>query len=701
MEQQEIIASEPMHPNKIHTDNPISVDSNRDHQDEQGQQKNTINRADKIQKWGAIGVEGIEENDFVNDEWRSESIPREVTLAQAGTSQDLQVILRESFMKYDVLNASPSIGSINELAATHETDVVQSSNTSPNLSLQIPNVAQHVFENGSSSSSLVSPLEQLSSSTSVSSQGTSNHTPKTSMSSIDSAIFSPTSAKRVAPWSQLFFQADKNLKNKSAVLKKKWKERTAKPLRALGIASNKKLWSTQNVPITVGTAHHLPAENGSSQKRSTNCAAISDVLIASLQFAQFAVVKLIQATKIARKILGSTPHWKKQNVKVGEDVSVVEPSYVCGATWHTCACTQDDLYNRNGRLLEQRMERQREQIQEQAEIAAAIQQVEAVERRERLQQERDDRHRRREVEAEAQRQEAQAARREAERRRNIVERVKQVRAEWAKLKITQRDMMEYRHSHERDSWARDVNSSRLRFEAHMKLKVASTRHEQYKALKQQKAKHEESIKALIARHELEQDDYYLGVRTYLRDAPNREQREERMMDKVRKAHSLEKDLELQTQKAELEAMKTTHNMAAEEMEARMNMDREDDKMREMQRKWEIGRGIWADRHWFDLLSQEREEMMDSLEEQLLEEGNATAEVVAIALRLLEREGDRGVPHQDDEIQPAPLTPALPSSSPTIEAEDEEIGSAAISIPRRSTRYVEVEYTNGATVMIQL
>lgn len=325
--------------------------------------------------------------------------------------------------------------------------------------------------------------------------------------------------------------------------------------------------------------------------------------------------------------------------------------YVCNARWRTCHCTEADKERRIAELRTQRQERDQRQQEvdaaaqaEAAEIAQAIAQIEEMERQEAIQLAEEERQRQLEEELMLARLEEarlleEIAKREAEEEAEKVFRqtlLESSKEECRTLMSTLMQIINFQHAalmskHEADQQSCIQEKSIQQATA---LSESSTMASwlQENISKQTQTLHtrqREEWEQLLRQAEEEEDDMFMQMHMYLRDKPNREQREKRMRDTFQqqqqekqaalqiKHEDERRRLELSTQ-YENEGLQRAQSIRLEPVEEQFHSS-----LRQL--GWEIS----CDRQWFQLVSTRRIEMLKEHKRLVLEQLEAEQDPVGL------------------------------------------------------------------------
>jgi hypothetical protein len=310
--------------------------------------------------------------------------------------------------------------------------------------------------------------------------------------------------------------------------------------------------------------------------------------------------------------------------------------YTCGAKWRTCACTETDEANRQAALRRRRGERETVREREAAEIARIVAQIEELERqtaREHREEELRRAKERQREEAELARLEEQRLREEEERRveearlerllrqtlrDSVLESCRALQQAWASVRSTELHSLDSRH----------VASEQQHATAQADALVEQTRQseEAFRAMDdniaRRKSTMEERHRAELAaftsdQHSLE-DEVFLQVQLHLRGKPDKGTREQRLQELLqqhrlaahrefltrqrRESRRLEADAKMERQGLSLA---NESAMASIEQIFRMNYEK-------------LATAVAADRKWFNLLLERRQNMIDADRRLMLE-----------------------------------------------------------------------------------
>ena len=301
--------------------------------------------------------------------------------------------------------------------------------------------------------------------------------------------------------------------------------------------------------------------------------------------------------------------------------------YVCGSRWRSCSCTEVDEANRQALLRRQRQDRDAVDQAEADEVARAIAVVEALVRQEAEAR----RQREEEEERERQREEAELARleqirleeeavREHERRmaelqlRDILR--LSIQEDGETLTEALKELLHAQHIALDDRQGADEQRLLAGFDnsAGILIKNAELLQENMqknvnRRIDQLELKQEQETIELAQKQEEQEDDLFLQIQTHLKGKPNREAREKRLLEGMRKEQ--EEAIEQIRRKHEDE-LKTLEGVAAMEVEGlkrssdlrRKKAKRDFD--RDMQQLLKIAA---IDRRWFEVVWERRIEMV--------------------------------------------------------------------------------------------
>ena len=341
--------------------------------------------------------------------------------------------------------------------------------------------------------------------------------------------------------------------------------------------------------------------------------------------------------------------------------------YVCNARWRTCNCSEADKLRRIEELRTRRQERDQQQQEEDAaaqaeaqEIADAIAQIEEMERQEAIRLAEEEVQRQLEEELMLARLEEarlleEIARREAEDAAEVQFRqilVESSKEECQALMSTLMQIINFQHAALMSHHAAQEHDCLEKRETQqaMALEESSTMAEwlQENIARRTQALHnkqQEEWERLLRQAEQEEDDMFMQMHMYLRDKPNREQREKRMRDTLHqqqheKQEILQKKHQGESYRLELgiyyenEGLQRAQSNRLEPMEEQVQLS-----LREL--GWHIG----CDRRWFQLVSTRRIEMLKEHRKLVLEQLEAEQDLVGLA-----------------EEQARNIGPALPATS---------------------------------------
>jgi hypothetical protein len=323
----------------------------------------------------------------------------------------------------------------------------------------------------------------------------------------------------------------------------------------------------------------------------------------------------------------------KQNFGIIESLLISDSStnngssYTCGAVWRTCACTELDQARRQQEIIDRRAERDRQSAAdvaaaaaEAAEVAAAIAAVERQEREEeerRLreeQQRREEEERRRELEAAAARLKEQA------RLQLLNKKSFEFRTLLHRIHKAQRDALVDRHIQETNRLHADIESSSLAFTARQNLLRLTLRQNLKIRLQTLTEEQTKALTTVTSRHEEEEDDLFVRMTTHLRSKPNREAREKSMVEKLKKSQEEELAALEEEQKAKRDELEWMGGIESRNLEDNLRLKREEECCQEGDRVATLVRTTWAERKWFEVVFQRREEMIGEWREQAAASG---------------------------------------------------------------------------------
>ncbi|KAI9847437.1 MAG: hypothetical protein M1838_000880, partial [Thelocarpon superellum] len=290
--------------------------------------------------------------------------------------------------------------------------------------------------------------------------------------------------------------------------------------------------------------------------------------------------------------------------------------YVCGSQWRTCGCTETDRAQREQELHQLQMAR----TQEERETAEAIAAVEEQERREAREAVRREQARAALEDARRAEERAAAARQDEVRLTALRHCIAQLRIDLLVLHKTQQQCLRARHAEELKTFSETQARSAAHHATTLDTTTTSLEESKTRTLAELHKRHQDERDAQAQRHEEEEDDAYIGIRTHLRGKPNREARERAAMDKVHVAQVEEKEA-LTTQHAT--ELRTTLAQQDEELaSARRTIyaSRAEAIEREQEAQLRMRRAHVADAEWLQALLDVRSRLAGEVEPAVLGSG---------------------------------------------------------------------------------
>lgn len=362
--------------------------------------------------------------------------------------------------------------------------------------------------------------------------------------------------------------------------------------------------------------------------------------------------------------------------------------YVCGVKWRTCHCTEVDEANRQEELTRRRRERQTALDIEAAEIARAIAEVEALERREaeehQQQQEQEDleaqlaqleeEHL---IEEEARRQEAERLEREYREtlRVSVAETCNDLQTTLENIIHAQKQMVDSRHLQSERHFSKQ-REEQLIMQQKQNQELQSTMESNInKRSALVSRKHKSDMDVFNAEQDELEDDLFLEIQMHLHGKNDKEARERRLQEKFKKQRE-EKYSELFTKhKSESDALKA--NAAMELGVLRRTNDEKLAKIRHrFLRELEVQVSVVAaERAWFDLIAERRQNMLSANNRMMIEAVDAGEEPVGLT--------------EEDAARIGPALPATmlsfnPQGTITTERQDFLIPSPTTVTPESSS-----------------
>lgn len=301
--------------------------------------------------------------------------------------------------------------------------------------------------------------------------------------------------------------------------------------------------------------------------------------------------------------------------------------YVCNARWRTCECTEADKDRRIAELQTRRWERDRQQQEEDAaaqaeadEIAGVIARIEEMERQEAIRLAEEERQRQLEEELILARLEEarlleEIAKREAEEeaerlfRRTLIESSEE---ECQTLMRTLMQIINFQHAalmsnHEAEehSWLQGKEMQQALALEESSMMASWLEENISKRTQTLHNKQREEWERLLRQGEEEEDDMFMQMHMYLRDKPNREQREKRMRDtfhqqQQEKQEALRKKHEEERRKLELS---TYYENEGFQRAQNNRLDPSDEQFQASLQQ--LGRQNGCDRRWFQFVNTRR------------------------------------------------------------------------------------------------
>lgn len=299
------------------------------------------------------------------------------------------------------------------------------------------------------------------------------------------------------------------------------------------------------------------------------------------------------------------------------------PSYTCGARWRTCNCTEEDQSRRRNALLATRQVQTAEARAEEAAVREAIAQVEAAERREAEENERRLRARAAEVEAEQARLARLMEELESKRREGITAYYQNLRNALRELHTSHRKALAKRFESDRhriarvkEAWTVSQNAQAQAVEDEWeKANVQSQKNIVMEGLR---LKQTSEVFKAVARHKA--DEEILSARLNERfenvipklDCMARlweVQRNERATLRMHQAQELQKWQD-----------RFATEIAAVEKRLKRQQEKTEVQFQAEVDEAEFARRVFADRKWYEVLTEEQQGMLDADERRLLISG---------------------------------------------------------------------------------
>lgn len=296
-------------------------------------------------------------------------------------------------------------------------------------------------------------------------------------------------------------------------------------------------------------------------------------------------------------------------------------SYTCGARWRTCRCTEEDQTTRRNALRTTRQVQTAEARAEEAEVRAAIAAVEAAERQEAEENERRLQARLAEMEAEQARLARLAEEIESKRRDGITTHYQNLRNALRELHNSHRKALAKRFESERvrlarakEAWTQDQESQA----AEIEWEKANVQKKTDIVMEELEQKQAQEVSEIAARHQVDKDRFSARLTEELKDATPKldsmeklweVQRNEREMLRMHQAQELQKWQDrLATEIIAVEERLRQRHEKSEKL-YHAEVDEED-----------LAKRVFADRKWYEVLTEEQRGMLDADERHNLESG---------------------------------------------------------------------------------
>lgn len=321
--------------------------------------------------------------------------------------------------------------------------------------------------------------------------------------------------------------------------------------------------------------------------------------------------------------------------------------YYCGTKWRSCECSD---FEQPERILTRRTVRQQRNdaaAAEAAELAQAIEEIEEMERAEEEQRildaERLATERRREEEElrrlellrlqEVERRRIQKEKEEEELRRivrlSLIEQLPEWQDLMKEIMLKQQIALDNRHAQQEESHFKDRDEAYKIQRAENEATMARLKANVHKRLLDMQEKQRLHLLKLKADHEHGEDDMFLQVQFHLRGKPNKEAREQRLLEEFNK----QRDAQLRSTEAgfEIEANVLKQNALAEHAVLEKSSE---NTMAELQSRFDHGytvllEEVMIDRTWFDHVSERRQKMLSENHRRALADIDAGLEPVGL------------------------------------------------------------------------
>ncbi|PGH13577.1 hypothetical protein AJ79_03570 [Helicocarpus griseus UAMH5409] len=340
--------------------------------------------------------------------------------------------------------------------------------------------------------------------------------------------------------------------------------------------------------------------------------------------------------------------------------------YTCGTKWRECDCTEEDQRIRQHQIETRRQQSSQQALQalrEEEEIAAALAEIDRMEREEALERERS-------AEEQRRREEEEARDKEMKRMMYIAERVQNLRAALANINRSQQCMLNERH----EKAAIDLHDKTMAgpstFEQKREALMADLKANQKQRLDRLEASQMEELHTMTARHEEEEDDTFLTISRHLKGKPNRECRERSIIDKLKASQETELCALEQLHQAAKHELEQNNQLEVKALEAGLLRDLHSSREADMDTVFKLSKMVIIDRCWFSAVVEKRWEMLDQYRARLIDTGADIEEMpgVRVVGRSVELPADtefavvsanaEAIP--DATTTPVPATPALAS-----------------------------------------
>ncbi|KAL1988533.1 hypothetical protein VTN96DRAFT_8928 [Rasamsonia emersonii] len=295
--------------------------------------------------------------------------------------------------------------------------------------------------------------------------------------------------------------------------------------------------------------------------------------------------------------------------------------YVCGARWATCACTEDDMATRRAELAQRRTVREREAEQE-AEIAAAIAAVEAMERREEEERIRREEQRRRREEEEARERKSQRVLEIAERMQLLKESLRTIN------QMQQNDLLNRQERQTQQLQAQNAaRKSSLEKDGHDLIgHLEANRQSRMDSLL---AAHAAELKRLQAANEEEENELIVKMTRLLKGCANVEEREMSILKRLRNTQKKDHDEMRARHQAEISDLKRKGSLELKSLQASLSARHEEQQKQESEAVRQLVQAAVIERIWFDRAVARREELLEAYRSELVSSGQAVGELVIV------------------------------------------------------------------------